>query len=131
MIPSMKTMTASQVQTALLNGAVRVQIQKRASFAKRDQIGEKGFGISWKQSIRTMSMMPHGKKRDNEGLIKVESCKSLQQVLEKEIGDWINIGFKQYTDKLQEDSISMIPKYRKGEVHAINQSYYRIIPFKS
>ena len=40
-IPSMKTMTASQVQTALLNGAVRVQIQKRASFAKRDQIGKK------------------------------------------------------------------------------------------
>ena len=76
----MKTMTASQVRTALLNAAVRVQIQKRASFAKRDQIGEKGFGISWKLAIRTMRMMPHGKKRDNEGSIKVESSDMIAQL---------------------------------------------------
>ena len=109
-IPSMLTMTASQVQRALLNGAVRVQIQKRASFAKKDQIGEKGFGISWKNSIRTMSMMPQrGKKRDNEGTIKNQTCNSFQELLEYEIDHWNTTGFQDYTDKVRQEDKDMIP----------------------
>ena len=133
-IPSMLTMTASQVQRALLNGAVRVQIQKRASFAKKDQIGEKGFGISWKNSIRTMSMMPQrGKKRDNEGTIKNQTCNSLRELLEYEIGRWNTTGFGDYTNKVRQEDEDMVPKYRKGMVHAVEgvESCYRVVPFKS
>ena len=79
-------------------------------------------------------MMPQrGKKRDNEGTIKNQTCNSFQELLEYEIDHWNTIGFRDYTDKVCQEDEDMVPKYRKGMVHVVEgvESCYRVVPFKS
>lgn len=137
-----------QIQNALLSGCIRMQMSDQAKFAKADQVGVNGYGVSWVSRLRTSCFSAaKSAKRTREGDLKSPVLAGAETLMDVECGHadtnlqaakdrvvqavevWTREGLPGCSGKTPSNIEP--PKYRKGTVHQVegNPTCFRVKPF--